>query len=235
MESPAANGQAVCPQRRSVRKPLPARAPPLRPQPVPPAGKTPLDCVFVCVWLPARGPATWARASNVPRLQAEGLELHAGGATCASPACGSSSCAPRRGAGGRHGKGRGGGSRVPVPVPDPVRAPRSGPGRPGRGFLSAPGSLPGSGSRRGASANTPRKLLGALPESPGHGRASGSSGRGLCAPSRCRRHPETFLKVAAPVDALLLVPRPLTPFRPRVTLLGARLASVSFCGETYIA
>lgn len=72
MESPAANRQAVCPQCRSVRKPLPARAPPLRPQPVPPAGKTPLDCVFVCVWLPARGPATWARASNVPRLQAEG-------------------------------------------------------------------------------------------------------------------------------------------------------------------
>lgn len=127
MESPAANRQAVCPQCHSVRKPLPARAPPLRPQPVPPAGKTALDCVFVCVWLPARGPATWARASNVPRLQAEGLELHAGGATCASPACGSSSCAPRRGAGGRHGKGRGGGSRVPVPVPDPVRAPRSAP------------------------------------------------------------------------------------------------------------
>lgn len=98
MESPAANRQAVCPQCRSVRKPLPPRAPPLRPQPVPPAGKTPLDCVFVCVWLPARGPATWARASNVPRLQGEGLELHAGGATCASPACGSSSCAPRRGA-----------------------------------------------------------------------------------------------------------------------------------------
>lgn len=72
MESPAANGQAVCPQRRSVRKPLPARAPPLRPQPLPPAGKTPLDCAFVCVWLPARGPATWARASNVPRLQAPG-------------------------------------------------------------------------------------------------------------------------------------------------------------------
>lgn len=83
-----------------LEAPSPARAPPLRPQPVPPAGKTPLNCVSVCVWLPARGPATRARASNVPRLPAEGLELHAGGATCASPACGSSSCAPRRGAGG---------------------------------------------------------------------------------------------------------------------------------------
>lgn len=182
--------------------PSPARAPSA--PPAGPAGEEDAAGLHVRLRLAPRSRSGHVGAGM--RLQAEGLELHAGGATCASPACGSSSCAPRRGAGGRHGKGRGGGSRVPVPVPDPVRAPRSGPGRPGRGFLSAPGSLPGSGSRRGASANTPRKLLGALPESPGHGRASGSSGRGLCAPSRCRRHPETFLKVAAPVDALLLAP-----------------------------
>lgn len=123
MESPAANGQAVCPQRRSVRKPLPARAPSA--PPAGPAGGEDAAGLRVRLRLAPRSRSGHVGAGL--RLQAEGLELHAGGATCASPACGSSSCAPRRGAGGRHGKGRGGGSRVPVPVPDPVRAPRSTP------------------------------------------------------------------------------------------------------------
>lgn len=66
MESPAANGQAVCPQRRSVRKPLPARAPPLRPQPVPPAGKTPLDSPLA-VRPRGRGPAAPGGGLRTPR------------------------------------------------------------------------------------------------------------------------------------------------------------------------
>lgn len=50
----------------------------------------------------------------------------------------------------------------------------------------------------------PWKLLGALPESLGHGRGSRISGRRFCAPSTLQHNPEAFFKAAVPVYTLLL-------------------------------